>query len=153
VTYSNAVNTESTLRVSAELENLSVIRTFVTERGMALGANLDALYDVVLAVDEAATNIVVHGYQGRAGTIEIEVGLEGQALVVCLRDQAAFFDLHAVPLPDPSLPLEKRPLGGLGVYMMKQLVDRVIHRVPSQGGNELTLIKDGILRRRKGGCK
>ena len=145
-TCSITVNTESALRVSAELGNLGTIRDFVTERGMALGADLDALYDVILAVDEAATNAIVHGYRGRAGMIEIDIGREGEALVVCLHDQAAPFDSHGVPPPDPSLPLEKRPLGGMGVHMMRQLVDRVIHRVPPQGGNELTLVKNEIFK-------
>lgn len=139
-----AVDTPSTLCVSAELGNLSALRDFVTERGTALGADLGALYDVILAVDEAATNIVVHGYRGQPGMIEIEVRREGDALRVCLRDQAPPFDPHSVPPPDLSLPLEERPLGGMGIHMMKQLVDRVIHRVPPQGGNELTLIKKGI---------
>jgi anti-sigma regulatory factor (Ser/Thr protein kinase) len=140
------VNTESTLRVSAELSNLAVIRDFVAERGRALGADLDALYDVVLAVDEAATNVMVHGYRGREGTIEVEVRREGEALVVCLLDQAAPFDPHVVPPPDLCLPLEQRLVGGMGVYMMKQLMDRVIHRVPPQGGNELTLAKNGVFK-------
>jgi serine/threonine-protein kinase RsbW len=138
------VNIGSSLRISAELENLSVVRDFVAQQAMIRGADQDALYDVILAVDEAITNIVVHGYRDRAGEIEIEIRREGDALVVCLRDEAAPFDPHSVPPPDLSLSLEDRPIGGMGIYIMKQLMDRVIHRVPPQGGNELTLVKNGI---------
>jgi serine/threonine-protein kinase RsbW len=74
-------------------------------------------------------------------------------LVVCLRDHAPPFDPRSVLPPDPSLPLEVRPLGGMGVHLMKQLVDRVIHRVPPQGGNELTLVKNGIVKHLTGGHK
>jgi serine/threonine-protein kinase RsbW len=140
------MNIESALRVPAELGNLGAIRNFIAERGTALGADLDALDDVILAVDEAVTNVIVHGYQGQAGMIEIETKREGETLVVRLHDQATSFDPRSAPPPDLSLPLEKRPLGGLGIYMIKQLVDRVIHRVPPQGGNELTLVKNGIFR-------
>jgi serine/threonine-protein kinase RsbW len=138
------VNTKYALCIAAELENLSVVRDFVAQQAMIHGADQSALYDLILAVDEAVTNIVVHGYRGQVGTIEIAVRREGDALLVCLHDQAAPFDPNGIPPPDLSLPLEERPIGGIGVYMMKQLVDRVIHRVSPQGGNELTLIKNGI---------
>ncbi len=147
------MNAQSTLRVPAELRNLRIIRRFLEEKATALGANPEALYDVILAVDEAATNIMVHGYCGQPGPIEIQVGREGDSLLVRLRDRATPFDPHDVPPPDLSLPLEERPIGGMGVYMMKQLVDHVIHFVPPQGGNELTLIKKGIAKHRKGGHK
>ena len=146
-----AVNTGSCLRISAELENLRVIRSFVGERGAALGADPDGLSDMILAVDEAATNVIVHGYRGQEGMLEVEVRPEADALVVCLHDQATPFDPDGIPAPALSAPLEKRPLGGMGVYIMRQLVDRVLHSVPPKGGNELTLIKNGILRHPTGG--
>ena len=40
-----------------------------------------------------------------------------------------------------NLPLEKRPIGGLGVYLARQAMDEVHHRITSTGGNELTLVK------------
>ena len=61
--------------------------------------------DVLLAVDEAATNVVVHGYQGREGVIEIEVLREGDALVIRLRDEAEPFDPTSLPPPDLAVPL------------------------------------------------
>jgi len=86
------MDTESSLRIAAELKNLSIIRRFVRETTTALGADPDAISDVVLAVDEAATNSIVHGYQGQPGIIEIKVRRMGDSLVVCLRDQATSFD-------------------------------------------------------------
>jgi serine/threonine-protein kinase RsbW len=140
------VNTAPTLCVSAELKNLGFVRDYVAQRAAILGVDQDALYDVILAVDEAVTNIVVHGYQGQAGNIEITVRRVGDALVVRLEDSAVPFNPHCVPPPDLSLSLEERPIGGMGVYMMKRLVDRVIHRLSPQGGNELTLVKNRIFR-------
>jgi len=127
------------LRVASALENLSLIRRFVAEQGAALGASLDAIDDMVLAVDECATNIVVHGYRGRSGEVEVEVRQDGNALIVCLRDRAALFEPHAVPQPDLSLPLEERPFGKMGLFFVNQLVDRVDHAARPGGGNELTL--------------
>jgi len=127
----------------AALNYLIAIRQFVQEAAAALDADPAAISDLLLAVDEAATNVIVHGYRGRPGEIEIEVGREESALVVRLRDQAAPFDPTTVPLPDLTRPLEERAPGGLGIYLMKQAVDKVTHRVTPQGGNELTLVKRG----------
>ena len=56
------------LRIAAKLENLSEIRRFVWERAAALEVDSEVIHDVLLAMDKAATNVVVHGYQGRGGS-------------------------------------------------------------------------------------
>jgi serine/threonine-protein kinase RsbW len=132
---------KSTLRISAELPNLATIRRFVQEAMMTLNAEDVVIDDMQAAVDEAAANIIVHGYQGQPGNIEIEVWKEGEALVVRLRDQAPLFDPTTVPPPDLTLPLEERFLGGLGIHLIRHFTDTMTHRVTSEGGNELTLMK------------
>jgi serine/threonine-protein kinase RsbW len=139
------MDTESTLRIAAELKNLSVIRRFVQQTATALDADPTVISDVILAVDEAATNIIVHGYQGQPGIIEVEMRRTGDSLVVCLRDQAFPFDPTAMPPPDLTLPLEQRPLGGMGIHLVRQLMDEVTHRITPQGGNELTIVKKGCI--------
>jgi serine/threonine-protein kinase RsbW len=131
----------TTLRTSAELDNLTLIRHFVEERATALGVAPSAMSDLMLAVNEATTNIMLHGYQGQPGVIEIEIRRKGNDLMIRLRDEAPPFDPGMVPPPDLSLPLEKRPLGGLGIYLIRQLMDDVTHRVTPRGGNELILVK------------
>ncbi len=138
------MNTKTSLRIMAEPENLGRIRRFAEETAMALGVDPAVIPDVVLAVDEAASNIILHGYQGRPGSIEIEVEREGDALVIRLRDEAAPFDPTSISSPDLSLPLEQRAVGGLGIFLIRQVVDEVTHRVTPQGGNELTLVKRGV---------
>ena len=130
-----------TLRIAAEVHNLAAIRHFIQETGAALDASTSAIDDLVLAVDESATNIIKHGYRGQPGDIEIEVWREDEAVVVRLRDQAPPFDPTCLEDPDLTLPLDRRPVGGLGVFLTRRLVDAVTHRLTSQGGNELTLTK------------
>jgi serine/threonine-protein kinase RsbW len=132
---------KSTLRISAELPNLAAIRRFVQETMSALKAEGDVIDDMLAAVDEAAANIIVHGYRGQPGNMEIEVGKEGNALVVRLRDQAPLFDPTTVPPPDLTLPLEERRLGGLGIHLIRNFTDTMTHRATSEGGNELILMK------------
>ena len=135
----------SNLCIAAELESLGAIRRFVQETATAMGSGPTAVSDVLLAVDEAATNTILHGYQGQPGLIEVEVGRAGDDLVVRLRDQAAPFDPTQVPPPDLNLPLEQRPVGGMGVYLIQQLMDEVTYSTTPQGGNQLVMVKRGVL--------
>jgi len=131
----------ASIRVVAELPNLAVIRRFVEETATALKADRDAIDDMIQAVDESATNIIVHGYRDQPGHIEIEVIQEGNVLVVRLRDQAPLFDPTRAPPSDVTLPLERRPFGELGIHLTRRFTDSVTYRITSEGGNELTLRK------------
>lgn len=102
------------------------------------------LSELLLAVDEAATNTIVHGYRGREGFIEIEVGRDGDALVVRLRNEAEPFDPTSVPPLDVTLPPEQRVLAGVGIYLIRQTMDEMTHRITLKRGNELTLVKRGV---------
>jgi anti-sigma regulatory factor (Ser/Thr protein kinase) len=77
--------------------------------------------------------------------IDIRLRRSRDSLAAYLRDDAMPFNPATVPEPDLTLPLEQRPVGGLGVHMMRQLMDEMTHRVTSKGGNELTLVKKGIV--------
>ena len=129
------------LRVAAEPVNLAPIRRFVADEAAILGADPTAVSDLVQAVDESVTNIIKHGYRGAGGIVEVEMEAAAGALVVRLRDHAPRFDPTAVPRPDLNLPLERRPPGGMGVHLTRELTDEVRHESPDGWGNELTLIK------------
>jgi serine/threonine-protein kinase RsbW len=133
------------LRVAADVEQLAAIRAFVEQHSRALGIDRFDIYDLILAVNEVATNIVVHGYRGQAGAIEIEMQQRGDVLEIRLRDHAPLFDPTRVPSPDLTLPLHKRPFGGMGVHVTRELMDELRYRVTPDGGNELTLVKRAIV--------
>jgi serine/threonine-protein kinase RsbW len=135
------VESKAVLRIDARLESLSSIRRFVQEAGLAWDAGPAALRQMLLAVDEASTNIIVHGYRGQDGTIEVEVAREGENLIIRLRDTAEPFDPTTVPPPDLTAPLLERPIGGLGIQLVRQVMDGVSHRITPEGGNELTLVR------------
>ncbi len=130
----------SVLRVPAEVSQLAVVRAFIRDHAAGAGADEEAIDDLVTAVDESLTNIIVHGYRGRAGTVEVAIDADGSALVVQLRDDAPAFDPTAAPVPDMTLPLERRAPGGLGIHLTRELTDSVSYR-RTANGNELTLSK------------
>lgn len=131
---------------SAELPDLDDMRRFVETSASKLGASEDAVGEMVLAVNEAVTNILLHGYRSRPGNIEIAVEGDGNRLIVCLRDRAPLYDPTSVPPPNLALTLDERPLGGLGVHMMRQFTDELRYDVTPDGANELRLIKYAALR-------
>lgn len=134
----------ATLTVSARLENLRVIRRFVEEQAALAGFVGQGIDDLVLAVDEAATNIIVHGYGSRAeassAPVEVEVALREGELSVRLRDQAPPFDPTATPVVDELPPLTERGPGGLGIFLMRKATDELRYRRTPDGRNELTLV-------------
>ena len=135
-----------TLRYSsATVRDLNDMREFLEGAILTLGGDADTAGDLVLAVNEAVTNVLLHGYGDKPGAVSLCVEAEGQDLRIHLSDDAPLFDPTTVPTPDINLPLEDRPLGGLGVHMMRQLTDELIYQAAGAGKNELTFVKRGVL--------
>jgi anti-sigma regulatory factor (Ser/Thr protein kinase) len=130
-----------TLSVDAHLGRLADVRGFVRRTLAATGVEDGVVSDVVQAVDEAATNIIEHGYRGVSGTIEVEVVATAEEVTVHVRDGCLPFDPTVAPAPDTDAPLARRPLGGMGIHLARVLTDRMAHRILPAGGNELTLVK------------
>ncbi|GAB4537387.1 MAG: hypothetical protein Kow0063_24100 [Anaerolineae bacterium] len=102
----------------------------------------DAIYAVEMAVDEACTNIIEHAYGGEGrGDIECTCEVNCDKLVVTLRDYGRSFNPSSVPEPDIQAALEDRQEGGLGVYLIRKLMDEVHFEFTPDAGNILTMVK------------
>jgi len=131
----------SKLRVDSNVKNLSKIRNFIQKSASGMDATQEIIDDVILAVNEAATNIIIHGYKSQTGIIDIELWRESDAINARLTDQAPRFDPTKVPSPDLTLPLENRPVGKVGIHLIRHMVEEMIYEKPARGGNRLTLVK------------
>ncbi len=129
------------LDIAADVLNLAPMRRFIESAAAALGADAQATNDLIQAADEAATNIIVHGYQGQPGALQLEVTRAGDLLLLYLRDHSPAFDPCGFTLPDVTLPLHARRPGGLGIYLMRQFTDEMTYRLLPDGRNELRLAK------------
>jgi serine/threonine-protein kinase RsbW len=99
------------------------------------------VYAVQLAVDEACSNIIEHAYDEQSpGDIHFTCEVTGSRLRLTLRDTGKPFDPSAVPEPDLACALEDRQVGGLGIYIMRKIMDEV-HFEAGELGNTLTLTK------------
>lgn len=113
------------LTVSATLDSLGAIAEFVMAAAVSAGLDKRASYHLRLAVDEIATNIIVHAYAeaGLQGTLELGADLDDRTLTLSIEDTGTAFDPRQAPVPEIDLPLEQRPVGGLGVYLAMRSVD------------------------------
>lgn len=128
--------------VAASLDNLDRIRNFIAETASELGADSSSISDLQLAVDEAVTNIVMHGYGNSTGEVEVELTCEADTIVVRIRDNAPSFDLSDTAAPDLNTsPLEKDTPGGYGVFLIQHMVDMAENQILDDGRNELILHK------------
>src|SRR3989442_1219525 len=110
------------LRVPAEDQNLAEIRDFIQEVGEKIQIPGKILANTKLAVDEACTNIVKHGYKGQTGFIEVVVTGNQREFSIAIQDTGESFDLRNVKSPDLKMYVETRKRGGLRVFLMNQLM-------------------------------
>lgn len=115
--------------IPANLAALSDIRQLVTQACQEAGLDEAASYRLTLAVDEIATNIITHGYQEQGATGDIAIAIErtDHQLAVILEDTGVAYDPREQGMPtadDLEKPLSDREIGGLGVFLALQGVDR-----------------------------
>ena len=129
------------MRWRADLAQLAAIREFVAEASRSLDADEQAIRDLQLAVDEVCSNSIRHGYGGQEGQIEVFVERIGHSIRVVVRDWGMAFDPEQIPVPDLDLPLEERSLGGLGLFLVQQVMDDVRFGFNDSKGNSVTMVK------------
>ncbi len=133
---------KATLTITADVDALGQISAFITEAAELVGLDERATWQVQLAVDEAATNIIQHAYEpDQPGDIVVRWICEDERFIVTLRDFGREFDPDDVPEPDIASPLEERQAGGLGIYLITRLMDEVRFEFDPQAGNLLTMTK------------
>jgi anti-sigma regulatory factor (Ser/Thr protein kinase) len=131
-----------TIQFPAKFEFLDEIREFVGSIAHEYGFTDKAVYNIQLAADEAASNIIEHAYEGIAdGMLTISCGVETNILTIVLVDHGKSFDPSGVPLPDIQADLGDRKIGGLGIFLMRKLMDEVDYHSDAQTGNTLKMIK------------
>ena len=126
---------------AAELESLKEFREFITECCVAHGIPAEVVLELKLAVDEACTNIIQHGYKGMdPGSIILSFRIEAERILVEITDFGHIFEPADAPKPDISAALEDREIGGLGLYLIYQTMDNIDYH-SSGYGNTLTFTK------------
>lgn len=114
-----------------------LVETVCEEKGldMALTMNLN------LALEEAVVNVMSYAYPDSQGDVKVDIIIDDQKVVSILTDSGIPFDPTQKGDVDTTLPAEERPIGGLGIHLVKQIMDKVSYQyVDNQ--NILTLEKN-----------
>ena len=131
-----------TVQFAAKFEYLDEIREFVGEIARSGGFSDKDVYNIQLATDEAASNIIEHAYEKLTdGVLELSCGLRDDLITIILIDHGESFDPSEIPLPDLKADLSDRKIGGLGIFLMRKLMDDVHYEAKTDKSNVLTMIK------------
>ncbi|MFH1198458.1 MAG: ATP-binding protein [bacterium] len=130
------------LLIKSSTENLSIVRDFIKAAGDEVGMDKEIVGKIVLAVDEACTNVIKHAYKyAPDGDIIIIVIFDGSKLAISITDYGLNFDPNIIPVPDIQEYYKQRKVGGLGIFLMKKLMDEVKYANLSDNRNQVTLVK------------
>lgn len=140
--HSSETKTRCQLTITNQVDEISRLADFIDE--IAQQANIDPALamSLNLALEEAVTNVVLYAYpEGQAGTVDINAEVADGLLTFVVTDSGKAFDpTTQVAEADITLSAEQRPIGGLGVFLVKQIMDTVSYR-RADGKNILTLSK------------
>lgn len=120
-------------KVNASTHNLSDIREFVSMHAREQGFSTQKVSDIQLAVDEAYTNIIKHAYKNDSSKkVIINLEFDDDKMVVTLTDHGIGFDIEKYKKPNLKKQIERKKRGGMGVYLIRKLMDDVTYNVKNQ---------------------
>lgn len=130
------------LRIESQTEKLSLVREFVSEAARKCGFDEEAIGKIALAVDEACTNVIKHSYNyAPHKEISIKLVIDRGMFEIIITHQGKSFDPQAIKSPDMQEYLSHFRRGGLGIHLMRTLMDRVEYKTLSNKKSEVRLMK------------
>ena len=135
------VNEKQSLTLPNDVEAVPRLASFVEEVAESHGVDMSVTMSLNLALEEAVVNVINYAYpKGTCGEIEITASFSDNALVFTISDAGIPFDPTTVSKPDITLSAEDRPIGGLGIFLVRQIMDEVSYHY-QDNHNVLTLKK------------
>ncbi len=137
-----AIERKFKLYVPSSTENLALIREFVASIGVQAGLESSEVAKLELAVDEACANVIEHAY-GHDATqdVIIRATFDDETLKIDVEDTGRGFDPNSVQPEELERLIQDRKSGGLGMRLMKSLMDEVHYEIEPGKKNELHMIK------------
>lgn len=134
------MSAKASLKIETRHEELDRVSAAVEELAEREGWPPEMVYRVTLVIEELVVNIINHGHDDGVHDIEIAMASEPDALTVDIIDDGRPFDpLSDAPEPDLDSLLEDRPVGGLGIHLVRTMMDEVQYR-REQDRNHTTLV-------------
>ena len=130
------------LKLKNQVDELLRVNQFVDEIGEELGLDMELLMNLNLVMEEMVSNVIFYAYpEGTIADIELSAEYDGKTLTFMLSDQGKAFDPTQKEDPDIDLNPSERQIGGLGIYIVKNIMNQVTYQ-RLEGKNLLTMTKD-----------
>lgn len=130
--------------IPSDIAEIPAVSDHLEEAMHSVGFGEEEILDTQLAVEEAITNVIVHGYEDNPGIIRISCRTTHGIIEVEVEDSAPPFDPLSLPEPDLGSDVSERRVGGLGVYLLRQVMDDIAYRYENNH-NILVLTKKKAL--------
>ena len=126
-----------------QLSEVAKLSSFVEAFGVAEGLAPETVYSLNLALDEVVTNVIRYGHEddGREHPIVVRLALERDVVTAQVEDDGRAFNPLEAPAPNLGASLDERPIGGLGIFLVRSVMNSVEYR-REDGRNVLTMKKN-----------
>ncbi|MFQ5636415.1 MAG: ATP-binding protein [bacterium] len=130
------------LKVTSQSDNLAIVREFVSNVATKIGFNTDDVSKIELAVDEACANVIKHAYHGNSKKqIEISIKIDKSKMLVIVTDKGKGFNPENLEAQNMDEYLNEMRIGGLGLHLIKTLMDQVDFDIKPGVRNQVKMVK------------
>jgi serine/threonine-protein kinase RsbW len=131
------------MKMPSQSENLAIIREAVSKIAAQAGFDTDDVSKIELAVDEACANVIKHAYDkgNSKKLIEVLIKIDKNKLMVVVTDKGKGFNPSDIKLPKMREYLKEMRVGGLGIYLIETLMDKVNFDLKPGIKNQVKMIK------------
>ena len=136
------MSTTAKIVVPTDVRFLEIVGKFVSQMAKIAGFRDEDVSNIELAVDEACTNVVLHAYEkDDSQSYSVTCMFDDVYLSIEVKDRGQPFNFNAVPEPDVQASIENREVGGLGIYLIRQIMDEVTYNQEPDGLKRLFMKK------------
>ena len=136
------MSTHKTVRITNQRDQIDTVRKFFDDYSKENKLTEKTVHDIQMALDELLTNIVNYGYEDTdEHRIDVRFGINDDALMVEIIDDSKPYNILEQDNPDISLSVEDKPIGGLGIFLIKKLMSNVDYYT-KEGKNHLVMTKE-----------
>jgi len=130
------------LKIQSDTKNLAIIRNFVFNAALKAGFDNESANKIELSVDEACSNVIRHSYKLKSDHyLDITISIDQKKFVITISDKGKGFDPQGIKEPDMEEYISKLKVGGLGIYMMRTLMDEVEYDIRPGDKNRVKMVK------------
>lgn len=136
------MSTHKTVRITNQRDQIDTVRKFFDDYSKENKLTEKTVHDIQMALDELLTNIVNYGYEDSdEHKIDVRFGINDDAVRVEIIDDSKPYNILEQENPDISLSVEDKPIGGLGIFLIKKLMSNVDYYT-KEGKNHLVMTKE-----------